>query len=97
MMLASLGIPQSQLDAAALAFWDEIEGRGIRSITNPKPLDRILSRAQAHEILGRSRKTISLMVANGVLRGVYGGKDKKRLTGISEESIRAFMAGRVTA
>lgn len=94
MMLASLNIPQHQLDAAASAYWNEIEGHGVRSITNQEPLDRVLSRDQAHEILGRSKKTISLMVANGVLRGVYGGKDKRRLTGITESSIRAFMAGK---
>jgi len=96
MMLASLGIPQAQLDAAAAAFWSEVEGHGVRSITNQEPLDRILSREQAKEILGKSAKTVSLMVRAGTLRGVYGGKDGERLTGVTESSLRAFMAGSKT-
>lgn len=94
MMLASLNIPQPQLDAAESAFWGEIEGHGVRSITNQEPLDRSISREQASELLQKSKKTISLMIANGTLRGVYGGKGKKRITGVSEESVRAFLAGK---
>lgn len=92
MMLASLNVPQNQLDAAASAYWSEIEGRGIRTITNQEPLDRVLSREQTAKIISRSRKTVSMMVAAGKLKGVFGGTDGKRLTGITESSIRAFMA-----
>ena len=93
MMLASLNIPQPQLDAAESAFWGEIEGH-VRSITNQEPLDRSISRKQVSELLGKSLKTISLMIMNGTLHGIYGGKGKKRITGISEASVRALMAGK---
>ena len=94
MMLASLNIPQPQLDAAESAFWGEIEGHGVRSITNQEPLDRSISRKQASELLGKSLKTISLMIMNGTLHGIYGGRSRKRITGISEASVRALMAGK---
>ena len=31
------------------------------------------------------------MIMNGTLHGIYGGKGKKRITGISEASVRALM------
>lgn len=97
MMLASLGVSQAQLDGASAAFWKEIEGHGLCSITERKPLDRILTRRQASELLARSVKTVSSMVAAGKLKGVYGGAHGQRLTGITESSLRAFAAGAVNA
>ena len=94
MMLAAVGIPQSRINGATAAFWDEIEGRSARSITNTEPIDRLLSRKQVTEILGKSKKTVSLLCADGKLRAIYGGKDGKRITGITESSLRAYMAGK---
>ena len=92
--LSPLGVNQNQIDAGLAALWNEIEGHGVRSITNQEPLDRSISRKQASELLGKSLKTISLMIMNGTLHGIYGGKGKKRITGISEASVRALMAGK---
>lgn len=91
--LAATGIPQATIDAAWAAFWDEVEGRGARSLVTNTPLDRALSRKQVAQILGRCPKTVSLLVANGKLRGVFGGPGGKRLTGISEASVRKFVGG----
>lgn len=92
-MLASLAIPQNRIDGAFAAFFSELDGKGTRSITESEPLDRSISRKQAAELLGRSTTCITRMVKNGKLHGIYGGADGKRLTGISEKSIRKFMNG----
>jgi len=90
-MLASLDIPQTKVDTALAAFFNELTGAGTRTITNTEPLDRCLSRKQAAEVLGRSKTVISRMVKDGALRGIYGGRNGLRLTGISENSIRTLL------
>jgi len=91
-MLASLAIPQDRVAAALRALFHELDGTGgVYTLTNSEPLDRSVKREAAADILGVTKSTISKMVGRGTLRAVYGGKDGKRLTGISEASIRAFM------
>ena len=91
-MCATLAIPQARIDGALNALFDELNGKGTRSVTNCEPLDRSISRKQAAEILGRTVVTISRMVRDGKLRAIYGGRDGLRLTGISEKSVRDFMS-----
>jgi len=93
-MLTSLAIPQANINGAFAAFFSELDGKGTKSITNTEPLDRLLSRKQVADLLSCSLKTVSDKVRAGKLNAVYGGADGKRLTGISEESVRAFMEGR---
>lgn len=93
-MSAAYGISEPLAKAGCSAMFAELEGKGTRSITNQKPLDRVLSRKQAAEILGCSKKTISDKVKAGKLRAIYGGANEDRITGISEDSIRAYMEGR---
>ena len=93
-MLASLALPQTNVDAAFAAFFDELNGAGTRSLTNPHPLDRLLSRRQVAELLNCSRVSVSRYVKAGKLRAVYGGNSGKVLSGISEASVRAFIEGK---
>lgn len=92
-LLAGVAVPQERTDAALRALFSELDGDGgYHTLTRAEPLDRAVKREVAASILGVSKYTVSKMVQRGTLRAVYGGKDGKRLTGISEASIRAFMA-----
>lgn len=92
-MLTPLAIPQATIDGALAAMFDELNGKGTRSITDARPLDRALTPAQTGDIIGRTTKTVRELVKRGRLRGIYGGADGKRLTGISEQSVRDFISG----
>ena len=74
---------------AALA---ELDGEGSRHLTNSEPLDRVISRKQAADILGYSKKSVSEKVKAGKIKAIYGGANGNRITGISEQSVRDFMA-----
>jgi len=92
-LLAGVSVPQERTNAALRAFFAELDGDGgTCTFTNPEPLDRAVKREVAANILGVTKFTISKMVKRGTLRAVYGGRDGKRLTGISEASIREFMS-----
>lgn len=93
-IVAPLGLPKSTVDGALAALFDELTGAGTRSLTNAEPLDRALTPAQTAAILAKSTKTIRNLCKCGRLRGIHGGADGKRLTGISEASVRAFIEGR---
>lgn len=93
-MVAPFAIPQDRVDEGLLALFRELEGRSASALTNQGPFDRVLSRAQAASLLNCSCITISRHVRDGRLRGIFAGRDGKRLTGISGESLRILLGQR---
>lgn len=92
-MLAPLAINQANINNALDAFFDEIEGRSATMLTNRQPIDRVISRKQAAKIINCSVAAVTRKAKNGKLKAVYGGENSKRLTGISEKSIRDYIEG----
>lgn len=93
-MLAPLAIPQTNINCALSVFFDELNGKGTRSITEQRPIDRVLTPKQTAEILHRSTKTVCDLAKRGKIRRVCIGADAKRCAGYSEQSVRDFLAGK---
>ena len=93
-LLTPLGIPQATIDGALAALFDELAGRGTRSITEAAPLDRVLTPAQVAALLGRSTKTVRELCKRGKIRRVCCGAGGQRTSGYSEASIRDFIEGK---
>ena len=85
-------VPPNQVNTGLIAMFDELEGRGALPLVKSEPIDRVISRESACILLSRSPKVVSALVKSGRLRGVYGGVGAERITGISEQSIRDFIA-----
>ena len=71
-------------------------GKTAAHMTDQRPLDRIISTKQAAEILGCSVQTVRSYCRVGSLHRVKAN-GMSRARGISEASLRAFMAGETTA
>ena len=93
-LLTPLGIPQATIDGALAALFDELAGRGTRSITEAAPLDRVLTATQTAALLARSKKTVTELAKRGKIRRVCCGANGQRASGYSEASVRAFLAGK---
>ena len=91
---APLGLPQATIDGALAALFDELAGRGTRSITEAAPLDRVLTPAQTAALLGRSTKTVRELCKRGKIRRVCCGANGQRASGYSESSVRDFIEGK---
>jgi len=96
-MLSTAQIPQEKIDVALAAFFDNLTGKGVHSITNTSPLDRVLTPKQTSALLHRSATTVRDMASRGLLRRVFCGAKCKRCAGYTENSIRAFLAGKEVA
>lgn len=94
---APLGLPQATIDGALAALFDELAGRGTRSITEAAPLDRVLTATQTAALLARSKKTVTELAKRGKIRRVCCGANGQRASGYSEASVRAFLAGKECA
>lgn len=93
-MLTPLAIPQATIDGALAAMFDELNGKGTRSITDAQPLDRVLTPAQTAALLGRSTKTVRELCKRGRIRAVKCGANGQRASGYSEKSVRDFIEGK---
>ena len=71
-----------------------LEGKTAVGFTQAEPLDRVLTRQQVAEIIGKSVKSVDIYGRKGVFRRVcFGGA---RSCGYSEASVReALSAGNV--
>ena len=96
-MLTPFAIPQATIDGALAALFDELAGRGTRSITEAAPLDRVLTATQTAALLARSKKTVTELAKRGKIRRVCCGANGQRASGYSEASVRAFLAGKECA
>ena len=92
-IVAPLGLPKSTIDGALAAMFDELNGKGTRSITDAQPLDRVLSPAQTAALIGRSTKTVRELCKRGKIRAVKCGANGQRASGYSEKSVRNFIEG----
>lgn len=62
--------------------------------TNHEPLDAIISPTETAKLFGGvDRHTLASWEKRGLLRAVRTGKDQKRITGFTHESVRALLAG----
>lgn len=91
-MLVPVAIPQATINGALETFFGELNGKGIKSITDDRPLDRVLTPAQTAALLGRTTKTVRELARRGRIKAVMFG-DGSRVTGYSEQSVRDFING----
>lgn len=96
-MLTPLAVSQEDIQAGVQALLDRVCGRGLKSLTDKRPLDRMLTMKEAAELLHRSTKTVRALIAAGKLKAVYCGADEARASGVTESSVRAFLEGRKAA
>lgn len=61
--------------------------------TNPAPLDPIISPMETGKLFGKDRHTLANWEKRGLLRAVRTGKDGRRITGYTGESVRALLSG----
>lgn len=61
--------------------------------TNHEQLDAIISPTETAKLFGKDRHTLASWEKRGLLRAVRTGKDQKRITGFTHESVRALLAG----
>lgn len=64
---------------------------------NDEPFDQILTPETACKMLGRDRHTICAWAKRGLLVAVRTGAGGKRITGYTASSVRALLAGKITA
>ena len=89
-LLTPLAVAQEDIQAGVQALLDRVCGRGLKSVTDKRPIDRLLTMQETAELLHRSRKTVRSLVVRGKLKAVYCG-DGQRASGISEASVRRFL------
>lgn len=92
-MLTPLAVAQEDIHAGVQALLDRVCGKGLKSVTDRRPLDRMLTMKETAELLHRSTKTVRSLVSKGKLKAIYCG-DGQRASGISAASVRAFIEGR---
>lgn len=95
-LLAPLPIPPDDIQAGVQALLDRVCGKGLKSITDQRPIDRMLTMKDAAELLHRSTKTVHSLITKGKLKAVYCGAGQ-RASGVTESSIRDFLAGKEAA
>lgn len=95
-LLIPLGIPQEDVEAGVQDLLDRACGRGLKSVTDKRPLDRMLTMKDAAELLHRSTKTVHSLITKGKLKAVYCGAGQ-RASGVTESSVRDFLAGKEPA
>lgn len=75
------------------AVLDILKGKTAAGLTNPQPLDRVLTRVQVAEILNCSTKTVTRYARRGIIRPLCLGEKSKRASGgYSEASVREALA-----
>lgn len=78
----------------ASAAISTLEGKTAAGLVQSAPLDRVLTRQQVAEIIGKSVKSVDVYGRRGVFRRVKFGRT--RSSGYSEASVReAMQAGNV--
>ncbi len=77
----------------ARAALDALSGKSIVSYVNTAPMDRVIPRPVAAQLLGVSERTVTAYAKRGKIRAIRNGAGGKRATGYSEASIRECLAG----
>lgn len=77
----------------ARAALDALGGKSIVSFVNTAPMDRVIPRTVAAQLLGVTERTVTAYAKRGKIRAVKNGAGGKRATGYSESSIRECLAG----
>ena len=54
-------------------------------------LPEVLSFEQTAQMLGCSKRYVYKLVSNGVLLGVYGGRNRERANGVSKQSVKRYL------
>ncbi len=79
------------------AAFDALGGKSVISFINPAPIDRVIPRSVAAQLLGVTERTVTAYAKRGKIRAVKNGAGGKRATGYSETSIRECLGGGVGA
>ncbi len=87
---ADPSVTKEQLDAAL----DALAGNTAAGLVAPVPIDRVVNRKQAAEILNIKPHTVSDYCKRGWIRPIRLGAKGKLAVGYSLESIRTLMEGR---
>ena len=90
---ADPSITAAQLKAALA----ELDGEGIREMTQSEPPPRAYSPAQVAALLGKSRRTVTTYAKRGLLTPIYSGATGKRAQGYTGESVAALLSGNANA
>lgn len=78
----------------ARAAMSALNGEGAAVYANAEPMDRALSRSTVAELLGVSKRTVTIYAKRGVIRACRFGRDGRRAAGYSEQSVREALARR---
>ena len=89
-------VSASQVTTAVSAAIAALSGEGLRETHGESP-PRAYSPAQVAELLGRSRRTVTLYARRGLLVPIYSGETGARAQGYTGESVAALLSGRATA
>ena len=79
----------AMVDAALVT----LQGKDVTVYVDPAPMDRVIPRKVAAQILGVTPRCISLYARRGLVRPIRLGAAGSRSIGYSEESIRKVLAG----
>lgn len=87
---ADPSVTKAQIDAAL----DALAGSTAAGLVAPVPIDRVVNRRQAAEILGVKAHTVSDYCRRGWIRPIRLGAKGKLAVGYSLQSIRELVEGR---
>jgi len=71
-----------------------LDGKTATALTNPEPMDRILTRRQVAEIMHKDVRTVSVYARKGKIKKICCGENGERASGYSEQSVRELMSGK---
>ena len=94
---AIIGTDPSITAAQLKAALAELDGEGIREMTQSEPPPRAYSPAQVAALLGKSRRTVTTYAKRGLLTPIYSGATGKRAQGYTGESVAALLSGNANA
>ncbi len=94
-LTAAAAIDATITDERQGAALDALEGkpRTVETVTDAKPLDRVLTRAEVAAILKCSTKSVTRYAQQGKIRAVHFGTEKKKALGYSAASVAEALKG----